>query len=161
MSEKARQFRNALGCFATGVTVVTTREAGGAEIGLTANSFSSVSLEPPLVLWCIDKGSDTYDAFMAAEHFAINVLGADCADVSNAMARSGRNGLDGIPHANGPETGMPLLDDAISTFECAVQDKFEGGDHIIIVGRVLGYASKPEGAPLLYFRGKYATTAGE
>ena len=160
MSEKSREFRNALGCFATGVTVVTTRDAEGAGVGLTANSFSSVSLDPPMVLWCIDKSSETYRAFMANDSFAINVLPFSGMEVSQAMARPGDHRLDGIGYSEGAVTGMPVLDQALSVFECAVAHRYEGGDHIIIVGEVVGFTSVSEGDPLLYFRGRYASIGG-
>lgn len=157
MSDNSREFRKALGCFATGVTVVTTLDGEGEGVGLTANSFSSVSLDPPMVLWCIDKSAETYDAFMANDHFAVNVLPVSGMAVSQAMARPGDHRLDGFAHRPGDAAGMPLLDHALSVFECAVRHRYEGGDHIILVGEVLGFSSVPEGDPLLYFRGSYAS----
>lgn len=160
MTDNSRDFRNALGCFATGVTVVTTRRADGTPVGITANSFSSVSLDPPLVLWCIDKSSDTLGDFEATNHFAINVLGAQDMNVSNDMARAGRDALGEHDFADGAKLGMPLLASALATFECDVEQRHESGDHIIMVGRVKGFTSNPDGDPLLYFRGKYAAITG-
>jgi len=159
MSDKSREFRNALGCFATGVTVVTARRPDGTPIGITANSFSSVSLDPPLVLWCIDKTSDTFADFEAAEQFAINVLSAEDMNVSNEMARSGRSALDEHIQGTGEVTGLPVVETALATFECDVEHRHAGGDHVILVGRVLNFTASTDGDPLLYFRGKYATAA--
>lgn len=159
MTDISREFRNALGCFATGVTVVTTRDEEDAPIGLTANSFSSVSLDPPMVLWCIDKASETYDAFMASPRFAINVLPVSELHVSQAMARPGDHRLAGVAQRPGEATGMPVLEEALASFECEVAHRYDGGDHTIIVGKVLGFDYAPEGEPLLYFRGAYAALA--
>lgn len=160
MTENSREFRNALGCFATGVTVVTTRRGDGSPLGVTANSFSSVSLDPPLVLWCIDKTADCFADFQAADGFAINVLGAEDMNVSNDMARSGRDGLGGHGFADGPTLGLPVLQRALASFECDVEHRYEGGDHVIMVGHVRGMQSRTDGDPLLYFRGKYAAISG-
>ncbi len=156
MTDNSREFRNALGCFATGVTVVTTRRADGVPVGITANSFSSVSLDPPLVLWCIDKSSDCFDDFQAADRFAINVLAADDMNVSNDMARTGRDGVGDHGFSDGPVLGLPVLERALAHFECEVEHRHAGGDHVILVGRVKGMQSRQDGDPLLYFRGKYA-----
>lgn len=160
MTDKSREFRNALGCFATGVTVVTTRRADGASVGITASSFSSVSLDPPLVLWCIDKSSDCFDDFQSADSFAINVLAAEDMNVSNDMARTGRDGLGDHGFSDGPALGLPVLDRALANFECDVEHRHAGGDHVILVGRVKGMQWRPDGDPLLYFRGKYAAITG-
>lgn len=159
MTDSSRDFRNALGCFATGVTVVTTRKADGTAVGMTANSFSSVSLDPPLVLWCIDKSSDTLADFEASDQFAINVLSAEDMNVSNEMAKPGRIGLEQHVTGVGATTGLPIVETALATFECEVEHRHPGGDHIIMVGRVVGFTSTTEGDPLLYFRSKYATAA--
>ncbi|MDW3096666.1 MAG: flavin reductase family protein [Alphaproteobacteria bacterium] len=159
MTDNSRDFRNALGCFATGVTVVTTRKADGTPVGITANSFSSVSLDPPLVLWCIDKSSDTLADFDAAGQFAINVLSAEDMNVSNEMAKPGRHSMEEHVGGKGAETGLPVVETALATFECDVESRHDAGDHIIMVGRVVGFTSTTEGDPLLYFRSKYATAA--
>ena len=159
MTDNSRDFRNALGCFATGVTVVTTRKADGTAVGITANSFSSVSLDPPLVLWCIDKSSDTLADFEAASQFAINVLSAEDMNISNEMARPGRHAMEEHVTGTGETTGLPIVETALATFECDVEHRHDGGDHIIMVGRVVGFTSTTKGDPLLYFRSKYATAA--
>ena len=159
MTDSSRDFRNALGCFATGVTVVTPRKADGTAVGMTANSFSSVSLDPPLVLWCIDKSSDTLADFEASDQFAINVLSAEDMNVSNEMAKPGRIGLEHHVTGVSATTGLPIVETALATFECEVEHRHPGGDHIIMVGRVVGFTSTTEGDPLLYFRSKYATAA--
>ncbi len=135
---------------------MTTRQADGTPVGITANSFSSVSLHPPLVLWCIDKSSETFADFQAAEHFAINVLSVEDMVISQDMARTGQHSLEEHVHKKGLAAGMPLIDTALATFECCVEHRHEGGDHVILVGRVLAHTSSDTGLPLLYFRGKYA-----
>jgi len=159
MSKPTRQFRDALGCFATGVTVVTTRRADGAAVGITANSFSSVSLDPPLVLWCLDNLSETFNDFQASPHFAVNILSSDDEAISQDMARPGDHILPADAYTLGKTTGMPLIERAIATFECAVEHRYAGGDHVILVGRVLAHSARHTGDPLLYFRGKYARLA--
>jgi len=149
----ALRLREALGNFVTGVTVVTTR-CGGELHGLTANSFTSVSLDPPLVLFSLARTADCFDAFEQSNHFAINVLGADQEALSNRFATKEVDKWDEVRWRPG-HGGCPLLDDAIAAFECRVTDRHEGGDHVIHVGEVLRFAHRPEGAPLAFFRGRY------
>jgi len=152
-----RKFRDALGCFATGVAVVTTCTEGE-PIGITVNSFSSVSLDPPLVLWCLDKRSDTLEIFQKAESFTVNVLRDDHKEVSNRLATPGDHSLAGIEMAEGVN-GCPRLVEALAHFECAVDAKHDAGDHIIFVGRVLHFDWAAEGEPLVYHRGSYRALA--
>jgi flavin reductase (DIM6/NTAB) family NADH-FMN oxidoreductase RutF len=154
MNPDTRDFRNALGTFATGVTIVTTMSKDGKPIGLTANSFTSVSLDPPLVLFCLDRRAYSYGHFESASHFAVNVLAAGQEDVSSHFARPSEDkwrdmtlDLCGV--------GCPAFKDALAVFECATHRIHDGGDHIIVVGKVLSFNYRPEGAPLLYYRGKY------
>ena len=156
MDLDTRQFRNALGCFATGVTVVTAQLPGEEAVGLTANSFSSVSLDPPLVLWCLDKSSDTLPTFSACAHFAINVLKEEQRDISALLARQGAHTLDGLAVRQG-KTGVPLLADALAVFECDVDARHDAGDHVILVGRVVDFCYAKDGRPLVYHRGGYET----
>jgi flavin reductase (DIM6/NTAB) family NADH-FMN oxidoreductase RutF len=149
-----RDFRTALGTFATGVTIVTTMSKDGTPVGLTANSFTSVSLDPPLVLFCLDRRSYSYGHFEKASHFAVNVLAADQQDVSNHFARPSEDkwkdmtiDLCGV--------GCPAFKEALAVFECATHRIHDGGDHIIVVGEVKSFTYKRDGAPLLYYRGKY------
>ena len=151
-----RAFRNALGCFATGVTVVTTVADNGDPVGLTANSFSSVSLDPPLVLFCLGRSSNNLDAFIASGRFAVNVLGDDQRDLSVRFSTTIEDRWDGVAWETW-ETGAPVLRGCLATLDCETEAVHEGGDHVIIVGRVKRLSSVPEGKPLLYFRGNYAT----
>ncbi len=149
----ARSFRDALGCFATGVVVVTTHPEGYKPIGLTVNSFASVSLDPPLVLWSLDRSADTHAPFFASDHFAINVLRADQEALSVRLSTRGRHGLHDDEYEVW-ETGAPILPDTLAQFDCEVQERIDGGDHVIFLGRVKRIASQ-EGEPLLFARGKY------
>ena len=154
MSQDSRAFRDALGQFATGVAVVTARASTGEAVGLTINSFASVSLDPPLVLWSLDRASDRFQTFMHAKHFAVNVLADDCTDLSKRLSRKGERGLDGEPLTKGKHD-LPVLERALSHFECSVEARHEGGDHVIFVGRVLSFGHNAKRKPLLYFRGHY------
>ncbi len=154
----SRAFRNALGDFATGVAIVTTRVGEDAPIGITVNSFSSVSLDPPLVLWCLDKGSDRLDAFQRCQGFTINILAAAQQELSNRLSRSGQPHLDGIPVDEGVN-GCPYLSEALATFECAVDARHDAGDHIIMVGRVQAFNQPSAETPLIYHRGNYCALA--
>ncbi len=152
-----REFRNALGQFATGVTIVTTLDTAGAPIGVTANSFSSVSLEPPLVLWSLARQSYSLPAFEAAGHFAIHVLGADQRALSDRFARAGNDKFADLDIRAGLG-GVPLLRHCAAVFECSVEHRYAGGDHVILVGRVQRFetASADPTPPLLFHRGRYA-----
>ena len=151
-----RQLRDGLGKFATGVTVVTC-PGHDEPVGITANSFSSVSLEPALILWNIAKVSTSLDAFLDAEHFAINVLAADQEPLSVHFAQPGRPSFDGIAHEVSPG-GVPLLDDTLACFECRTHEIHDCGDHHIIIGEVEKFRHNG-GDPLLFFSGRYTTTA--
>ena len=154
MSEHSRGFRDALGHFATGVAVVTCRQADGAAVGLTVNSFASVSLEPPLVLWSLDRGSDRFPVFMGASHFCVNILGDEHRALSQRLARKGEGGLKDGETKEGRDQ-LPVLATAIAHFECRVEHRYEGGDHVIFVGRVLDFGHRAHGNPLVYYRGRY------
>ena len=149
--ETQRRFRDALGRFASGVTVVTAATPQGG-IGMTANSFSSVSLEPPLVLWCPAKGSGRYPVFAGARHFAIHVLAADQAELAMAFARSG-DAFGGLDVEIGAH-GVPLLGQCLARFECETHALHDAGDHAIMVGRVRR-AALAEGAPLVFSQGRF------
>jgi flavin reductase (DIM6/NTAB) family NADH-FMN oxidoreductase RutF len=151
-----RAFRNALGCFATGVTVVTTVTDTGDPVGLTANSFSSVSLDPPLVLFCLDRASHNLAAFQASGRFAVNVLSDDQRDLSVRFSTTIGDRWDGVAWEVWA-TGAPVLSGCLAALDCETEAVHEGGDHVIIVGRVKRFASVVDGKPLLYFRGNYAT----
>ncbi len=150
----ARTFRDALGCFATGVTVVTAMGTDGKPIGLTANSFTSVSLDPPLLLVCIANNSGSAACLREAERFAVNVLQIGQQPASNRFAGKGEDRFAATPWEIG-EFGTPVLTGSLSSFECASDAVHDGGDHFILVGRVLKAIFEPRRDPLLYFRGKY------
>lgn len=154
-ADNHRAFRNALGSFTTGVTVVTAMTSDG-PIGMTVNSFASVSLDPPLVLWSPAKSSSRYGAFTAARHFAIHVLGADQDHLSAAFTRGG-NGFDGIEVRFNDE-GVPVLPGTLARFECAEQGQHDAGDHTIIIGRVLRVAHR-QGEPLCFSGGRFGRFA--
>ena len=150
----ARTLRDALGCFATGVTIVTAIGKDGLPFGLTANSFTSVSLDPPLLLVCVAHSSSSAEAIKAVDHFAVNVLQIGQQPTSNRFASKGEDRFANTPWSPG-ETGAPLLTGSLSAFECAREAIHDGGDHFILVGRVLKANFEPRRDPLLYFRGKY------
>lgn len=147
-------FRRALGNFATGVTVVTASAADGGRVGVTANSFNSVSLDPALVLWSIDKRSGSYAVFEQATHFAVNILAADQIAVSNRFARPGEDKFAGLPLDIGAG-GAPLLHDCSARFVCEKHQIVEGGDHWILIGRVVAFDDLGR-APLVYHQGAYS-----
>ena len=148
--ETARAFRDALGRFATGVTIVTTMTEDG-PIGITANSFASVSLDPPLVLWSPARASRRFAAFEAAEHYAIHVLGEDQHDLARAFTKENWPVEDHGWHA---AHGVPVIEHSIARFDCARHAIHDGGDHAIVVGRV-GRAAIADGAPLLFAGGAF------
>jgi flavin reductase (DIM6/NTAB) family NADH-FMN oxidoreductase RutF len=155
-ADNTRLFRDALGRFATGVTVVTIMGPDG-PMGFTANSFSSLSLDPPLVLWSPAKSSQRYPHFAAAEHYAIHVLGQTQADWPARFARGGA-GFDGLDWRLNAE-GVPVLAGALSRFDCTRHTTHDGGDHLIIVGQVLRLALE-EGAPLVFANGRFGGFTG-
>ena len=150
----ARTFRDALGCFATGVTVVTAIPEGGAPIGLTANSFTSVSLDPPLLLVCVANSAGSASALQIADRFAVNVMQIGQQPTSNRFASKAEDRFAASDWDIG-EFGAPVLHGSLASFECARHAVHEGGDHFILVGRVLKARFEPRRDPLLYFRGKY------
>ena len=152
----APQFRKALGAFATGVTIVTTR-AGDQDIGLTANSFNSVSLDPPMVLWSLARDSLSLPAFLAGDHFAVHVLSAAQEPLSKLFAARGENKFKDLPVIRG-HGGVPLLSDCAARFQCRTAYRYEGGDHMIFVGEVLEF-DQSELAPLVFHGGRYAIAA--
>lgn len=148
-----RILRRALGNFATGVTIVTAHD-GEHMVGVTANSFSSVSLDPPLVLWSIDKRAGSYSVFQRASHFAVNVLAMDQIDLSNRFARPHDNRFSGVAWRSG-HGGCLLIEDTSASFQCEKYQTIEGGDHWILIGRVLAFEDNGR-APLLYHQGSYS-----
>ncbi len=154
MSFDGRELRNALGRFATGVCVITAVSESQQALGMTANSFSSVSLDPPLVLWSLQNNSDVYGVFARCRHFAINVLSTEQQAHSNEYARKGQHELAAAHYRLG-QYGAPIIRDALVSFECDLHATHDGGDHLIIVGRVRQMHQRPSGEPLLFYCGGY------
>jgi flavin reductase (DIM6/NTAB) family NADH-FMN oxidoreductase RutF len=149
-----REFRKALGNFATGITVVTTGSPAVGMVGITANSFNSVSLDPPLVLFSLDRRAYSLPSFHSAGHFAINILAHDQRHLSAIFATPLIDKWDNV-HYELWDTGCPILTDTLASFECKTQHIYDGGDHLIFVGRVQKMRAGGSGAPLLYYRGAY------
>ena len=148
-----RDLRNAFGTFATGVTIVTTREPGGIPRGFTANSFTSVSLDPPLVLVCVGKSAASCQTFSEAAGFAVNILHEGQRDLSGLFATQRADKFDAVPWRWG-HLNLPLLDDTLSQFECEREQCVDAGDHLILIGRVKHYSYR-KGLPLGYVNGAY------
>ena len=155
-SFSSQEFRTALGMFATGVTIVTARDQEGNVIGLTANSFNSVSLEPPLVLWSLARGAASLAAFSHGSHYAINVLAADQKALAERFALKGADRWAGVEFSQGIG-GAPLLHGAAATFECFNRSRYEEGDHVIFVGEVERCGHRPGASPLLFHGGRFYT----
>ncbi|MBT8149787.1 MAG: flavin reductase family protein [Gammaproteobacteria bacterium] len=160
-----KEFRNALGAFVTGVTIVTTLsdanangDAESTPVACTANSFASVSLDPPLVLWSIARSAQSFDAFEKAEHFAVHILHSAQVGLSNLCATKNADKFGEISWHPGLN-GVPIFDDYNTCFQCSVENKYDGGDHVIIVGRVHKFDSSDKAKnakPLVFYRGAYA-----
>lgn len=148
------EFRAALSMFATGVTIVTARTDSGVLVGLTANSFNSVSLAPPLVLWSLGQSASTMAAFRTGSHYAINILSAGQQDLAKQFATPGVDRFAGVPFTLG-SSGAPLIDGAAATFECFNRSRYEEGDHVIFVGEVEACSHQAEASPLLFHGGKF------
>lgn len=152
--DRARRFRSALGAFATGVTIVTTRDEEGCDVGLTANSFNSVSLDPPMVLWSLAKSARSLPAFLEASHFAVHVLAADQEELSLRFATRGSEKFAGLDLERGPSQ-VPLLRGCSARFQCRTAFRHEGGDHVIFVGAVESF-DRSDRPPLVFHGGRYA-----
>jgi flavin reductase (DIM6/NTAB) family NADH-FMN oxidoreductase RutF len=152
----ADDFRAALAMFATGVTIVTARGVDGAPIGLTANSFNSVSIEPPLVLWSLSRQAGSMPGFARGSHYAINILAADQLALAERFASKALDRFDGVACSIGAG-GAPLIDGAAATFECFNRSRYEEGDHVIFVGEVERCARREGAQPLIFHGGKYFT----
>ncbi|WP_137895610.1 flavin reductase family protein [Ramlibacter sp. 2FC] len=151
-----REFRSALAMFATGVTIVTARTPEGELVGLTANSFNSVSLDPPLVLWSLARAAGSLPAFSAGSHYAINILAADQKALAERFAARGADRWAGVGFRDGA-SGSPLLDGAAATFECFNRSRYEEGDHVIFVGEVERCGHRAGASPLLFHGGRFYT----
>ena len=153
MAIEPRELRNIFGAFATGVTIITTKDGVGKPFGLTANSYTSLSLDPPLVLVCVDKKVDCYACFEQSKIFVVNVLSEGQDQLSTRFATKGIEKFDGVAVRTGA-LGVPLLEGAVAHIECTLVSAYEGGDHTIYVGEVQA-ASASGDRPLLFFKGKY------
>lgn len=150
-------FRRALGMFATGVTIVTARAADGTPVGITANSFNSVSLQPPMVLWSLARNARSLPVFETAEHWNVHILSNDQEALSNRFARAGEDKFAGVD-LDPALTAAPLLPGCSARFQCRTVFRYDGGDHVIFVGEVIGY-DRTDRPPLLYVTGGYALAA--
>ena len=151
-------FRKVLGHFAGGVTVFSTTDGDGRPTGLTASAFTSVSLEPPLILVCVAHKSQSYPAILERGRFAVNFLRREQEDVSRRFATTRLDKFDGVPHRIS-ELGVPVLTEALAHVECVTVSKHVEGDHTVFIGRVEACGTT-DGLPLLYYRGKYDTLGG-
>ncbi|MDG5496936.1 flavin reductase family protein [Niveispirillum sp. BGYR6] len=156
-ADDRRALRSLLGQFATGVTIVTTRAADGRKVGLTANSFTSVSLDPPLVLWCLGNNAPSMRDFLTAEHFAIHVLAEEQNGLSQHFATPSADKFAGVAHGETAE-GVPVLHGTLATLLCRQHDRVEAGDHVIFIGRIERF-DLAGGAPLLFHAGQYRSSA--
>lgn len=163
MSEPAisdiRELRRTLGCFATGVTVVTTLDASGQPRGMTANSFTSVSLDPALILICVAKTAPILAAFDTAEGFAVNILEEQQRDLSQRFATPSPDKFAGLNWRPGV-TGAPVLSETVAYLDCRLHQRIEAGDHVILIGAVADYG-RSDASPLLFCRGSYGAIAAE
>lgn len=152
----SRAFRTVLSAYATGVTVATAGMPDGARVGLTINSFTSVSLDPPLVLFCLDKHSSALPIFTESLGFTVNVLRANQAEISQGFAKRGQGDerWQDLSLTSGQINAAPILEDSLAWLECVHHAQYDGGDHLILVGRVVNMA-RSEGNPLLYWNSGY------
>jgi len=155
----SREFRDALGSYPTGVAIITARDQDGKPIGMTVNSFASVSLAPPLVLWSIDNSSTFFDAFMQASHFAVHILRSDQQQLSHDFSSEDSDHFAEVEHDPGIEE-LPLLKSYLALFQCEVKSRHPEGDHVILLGRVLELQHRPAES-LVFFAGKYHKISAE
>ncbi|MEO2166672.1 MAG: flavin reductase family protein [bacterium] len=158
MSFNANEFRTVMGHFATGVTVVTTRDSEGNFLGLTANAVTSVSLDPPLILVCVDKQAESYPAFSASGAYNVNILTKDQEPLSRTFSKSGGDKFNGLGYTLA-DNGVPVLNGSLAHMACEIRNEVDAGDHTIYIGEVKELAMDHEANPLLYFRGGYRDLA--
>lgn len=154
MSLNSREFRNAMGRFSTGVCVITANPAGYEPFGMTVNSLASVSLDPALVLWSLQNDSECFEAFEKSNKYAVNILAQEQMQLSNLYAKKGDHTLLKEHYTLGRH-GTPVLKGALTTFECDIWQRYDGGDHVILVGKVQSMLSSNNDKPLVFFSGKY------
>lgn len=157
MSPESRLLRDALGLFVTGVTVITARSAEGEPVGVTANSFNSVSLDPPLILWSLALNARSRPVFEAAEYFAVHILHDEQSELAECFARAGHDKFGGL-ELGGTADGPPLLDNCAARLDCRTYARHPGGDHIVIFGEVMEFVIEKDAStqPLVYHGGRYA-----
>jgi flavin reductase (DIM6/NTAB) family NADH-FMN oxidoreductase RutF len=153
-----QRLRQAFGTFATGIAVIGARAEDGSLVGMTANSFGSVSLAPPLVMFCPARSARAFDVYATTRYFSASTLRRDGRAVSERFAQAGAGKWQGVRHRIGA-TGAPLLEGALATFECEVEARHDGGDHLIVVGRVLAVDVPEQAEPLVFFRSHYRELA--
>ncbi len=162
MNFNSREFRDALGLFPTGIAVVTAAAEDGSVGGLTVNSFTSVSLDPPLIMVSLARTIASFDIFERATHFAVSLLRDDQRHVSAAFAQSDLAKWHGGHHRDGTDTPAPVIHPNLVAFECETYARYDGGDHRLLLGRVIRIESAPDGqSPLLYYRGQYRELSQE
>ena len=148
-------FRDALSRFATGVVIVTARDRDGRRCAITVNAFTSVSLDPPLVLFCLGKSAFKFGVFAEAGAFAINMLGADQENLSDRFAREADDDFSDLP-VDSLATGCPVLSGCLAALDCETEARHEAGDHLLVIGRVTALDIRSDGCPLIYFKSRYA-----
>lgn len=159
MSNDPRKLRDAFGSFLTGVTIVTTVDGNGQRAGFTANSFTSVSLDPPLLLVCLGRSADCFEAFAGATQFAVNILAADQQALSNLFAQEHVEKFENV-ELQDTARASPILRDGCAWFDCDLERQLDGGDHLILLGRIRTFGQR-ESEPLGYFRGGYVSIGQE
>ena len=152
-----KELRRLMGHFATGVTIITTKGADGTPYGLTANAFTSLSLDPPLCLVCVDRRAESFAHFYDSKVFTVNILTREQEDLSNRFAKSGGDKFTGVATVPGHH-GAPLIAGALAHIECVITDTLEGGDHVVHVGRIERFDVR-DGDPLLFYQGRYRRLA--
>jgi flavin reductase (DIM6/NTAB) family NADH-FMN oxidoreductase RutF len=158
MSFSHQEFKSVMSLFPTGVAVICSQPQGFEAFGMTVNSFASLSLDPPLVMWNLQKNSHTFQAWSEAETFSINFLKADQQNLSTQFSIKGQHELD-LDITRQGVTSCPVLADSIANLECKLFARYEGGDHIIIIGEVVNISAHSDNLPLVFHRGKYATVS--
>ncbi|WP_175909431.1 flavin reductase family protein [Burkholderia metallica] len=159
-ADEQRRFRAALSMFATGVAVITAPRKAGMPIGITVASFNAVSLDPPLILFSVDRRGRSLDDLAGAGRYAVNVLDETQQHLSNCFAKANGDKWGWRADAAADDDGTVLLPDALATFECEPYAQYDGGDHVIFVGRVTRHRARSEGRPLIFFGGRYRTLDG-
>lgn len=149
-----RKFRDALGTFSTGITVVTTTHNNSKPVGITVNSFTSVSLDPPLVLWCLDNDAESYNIYATCKNFAVHILHQDQEEISKLFATKYSSKFTNLEWHSG-EFGSPILNDFFTCFQCETETTYAGGDHLILLGRVKSFETHKDRPPLVYHGGNY------